>query len=65
MGRKNREERGYSPHKHDIQPVGHIRRQVPHVLPVLRRQEHRLDARPQRPDQLLLDAPDGRDPSAE
>ena len=49
----------------NLQTILDLLRQFLDVLSVLRRQQHRLDARPQGPDQLLLDAADGGYPSPE
>lgn len=49
----------------NLQPILDLLRQVLDVLAVLGGQQHRLDARSERPDQFLLDSPDGRDASAQ
>lgn len=53
------------PHVENLQAVLDLLWKVLDVLAVLGRQQHRLDAGPQRANQLLLDAADGRDAAAE
>lgn len=43
------------PHIDYLQPVANLGGQLAHILPVVYGQQHRLDARRQRADQLLLD----------
>lgn len=51
------------PDVNDLEAMLHLVRQVTHVLPILFRQEHRLDPSTKCTDQLLLDAAYRRDPA--
>lgn len=49
---------------HDLQSILHFLRQVPDVLAVLCRKQHRLDACTKSPNEFLFDATNGSDTSA-
>jgi hypothetical protein len=56
---KERKEGQNIPYVDYLETLLHLRRQVSGVLVVLPREEHRLDARPEGSDELLLDSSDG------
>ena len=49
----------------NLQPVLDLLRQISHILPVLRREQHRFNARSECANQFLLDTSDGGDSTSE